>query len=78
MTTYSIGTTGYRAGPFAVKNQQIPDTNLSGNASATTGGVHMTIMRGDQVLVKEPDGSFKWYKFDSYRSTKDNPYLLKV
>lgn len=78
-TTYSVATTGYRAdtavGP---KSVILPDTNLTGNASAIAGGMQGTMQIGDLVLCKGPDGGQHWYKFDAERSTPANPVMLFV
>jgi hypothetical protein len=87
-TTYSVGTTGYRADQYQVTAAayDVPDADLSGNSCAIIGGVaggyfggvQYTMKTGDQMLVKQPDGSQRWMKFDAERSTPSNLILLPV
>lgn len=78
MTTYSLAYTGIVPGQDVTPAYLIPDTNLSGNACATRGGVHGTMARGDVFLAQGPDGAVGLYRFDPYRSHFANPVLLKV
>ena len=79
--TYSLAVTGLVPGQSTNKQWDIPDTclDVTGSAAcATAGGQQRTMALGDQMLVKGPDGSLHWYKFDPERSTKANPVLLFV
>lgn len=80
MTTYSLSVTGYIAGNAVTTSKlaQVPDANVSGNASATAGGQAGTMQTGDLVLVKGPDGGQHLYRFDAERSTPANPVLIFV
>lgn len=78
--TYSLSVTGYDArNPITtIETLKVPDTDASGNASATTGGLQHLAQTGNQVLCKGPDGGLHWYVLDPYRSTPANPVLLFV
>lgn len=78
MTTYSLGITGIVPGQSTNKSYDIPDANVSGNASANTGGMLGTMRAGDLMLVKGPDGAQHVYRYDTERSTPANPVLLFV
>lgn len=78
MTTYSLGITGLVPGQSTNKLYDIPDASLDGGTSATAGGMQNTMRTGDIMLVKGPDGSQAFYRYDSERSTVQNPVLLKV
>ena len=78
MTTYSLGITGLVPGQSTNKLNDIPDANVSGNASATVGGMQGTMATGNLMLVKGPDGGMALYRYDTERSTVQNPVLLKV
>lgn len=79
-TTYSLSATGYIAGNAVTttKALDVPDANVSGNASATAGGQQGTMQAGDLVLAKGPDGAQHLYRFDAERSTAANPVLVFV
>ncbi len=81
-TTYSLGVTGLVPGQSTNKLYKIPDQSLDGTAAgrtaATPGGMQGVMSMGDQMLVKGPDGSQHWYKYDTERSTPTNPVLLYV
>ena len=78
MTTYSLAVTGLVAGQSTNKLYDIPDATISGNASATVGGMQGTMATGNLMLVKGPDGGLALYRYDTERSTVANPVLLKV
>lgn len=77
-TTYSLGVTGLVPGQSTNKLYDVPDANISGNASATAGGMAGTMQTGDLMLVKGPDGAQHLYRYDTERSTPSNPVLLRV
>jgi hypothetical protein len=80
--TYSLAKYGMVPGQSTNLQYDIPDTSLDigtgAQAASTTGGMQGTMARGDQMLVKGPDGSLHWYKYDAERSTPANPVLLFV
>jgi hypothetical protein len=78
MTTYSLGVRGIVPGQATIKSYDIPDANVSGNSSATVGGMQGTMRAGNVMLVKGPDGGQALYRYDTERSTASNPVLLKV
>lgn len=73
--TFSLGTTGYRAGtPFNVQPLVLGDA--TGGRNGTQAAAMAT---GAYVWVKEPDGSQRYYAIDAERSRPGGPvYLLKV
>lgn len=80
MATYKQSITGYEArNPVTTtKLLNVPDANLSGNASAVRGGQQGTMKNGDLVLCQGPDGGMHWFRFDAERSTAANPVLIFV
>jgi hypothetical protein len=81
MATYSLAGAGVAAGGFQLNTAaiyKIPDTSADGEAAAGAGGFLQATQDGDQMLVKRPDGSFGWYKYDAERSTPANPILIAV
>jgi hypothetical protein len=81
MATYSLAAAGVVAGGSQMNTAaiyKIPDLDLSGNNCTTPGGMQLTMFQGDVMLVKRPDGSFGWYKYDAERSTPANPILIAV
>ncbi len=62
MATYSQTATGY----------------MDGESCAGPGGLLQATQDNDQMLVKGPDGSLAWYRYDAERSTPTNPILVKV
>ena len=83
MATYSLTATGYVTGPvLGNKDYDIPDLSASGIQVGVqnkgSGGQQLAMQRGDQMLVKNPDGSQSWYTFDAERSTATNPVLIPV
>lgn len=80
MATYNQSITGFVAGNAVttIETLDVPDANISGNASAVAGGQQGTMQTGDLVLCKGPDGGTHLYRFDAERSTPANPVLLYV
>ena len=79
MATYSQTATGYVTGSLlGPKSYNIPDLDLGGNSCVPNAGMAQTMAQGDQMLVKGPDGSLHWYKYDAERSTVANPVLIYV
>lgn len=73
MTTYSLGTTGIAAqNPFQPKVFDVPDTSQSGISCNAIGGMAQVMRTEDSLLVKNPDGSQSYQRFDAERS---NPAL---
>ena len=80
-TTYSQTATGYVVGGNNLPTKKlydIPDLDLSGNDCTQPGGMQLTMRQGDLMLVKNPDGSQSWYRYDAERSTVANPILVAV
>jgi hypothetical protein len=72
-TTYSLGTTGIAAqNPSQPKVFDVPDASQSGISCNAIGGAAQVMRTGDSLLVKNPDGSQSYYRFDAERS---NPAL---
>jgi hypothetical protein len=81
MATYSLSATGVVAGGFQLntaKIYDIPDLSSSGVMTGVDEGRKQAMRLGDPMLVKQPDGSFAWYRYDAERSTVANPILVKV
>ena len=78
MTTYSLAVTGLVPGQSTNKLYDVPDANVSSDASATAGGMQGTMRTGNLMLAKGPDGGKALYRYDTERSTVANPVLLKV
>lgn len=71
--TYSQSLTGIDAGArYSVpKTVQVGDLDAASNAlnSLTDAGAQQgSMMRGNQILCKNPDGSQAWYTIDAERS----------
>ena len=80
-TTYSVGLTGQLAGsPFVpAKELDVPDADAANNCVAVSAAALGAAMkRGQQLLVKFPNGSQKWCTMDAERSTFANPLFLPV
>ena len=83
MTTYSLSGTGYITGPvLGNKDYDIPDLSSSGIVVGTNdqnlGGRQQAMQIGNQMLVKQPDGSLRWMTIDAERSTITNTVLIPV
>jgi hypothetical protein len=77
--TYSLSATGYITGPvLGQKSYSIPDLSRSGIQTGVAGGQANAMVIGDQMLVKQPDGSLRWMTLDAERSTAANPVLVPV
>ena len=80
--TYSLAKYGMVPGQSTNLQYDIPDTSLdagTGAQSASTRGAMQAVMsKGDQMLVKGPDGGLHWYKYDTERSSYANPVLIFV
>lgn len=71
--TYSVAQKGQRADSLqAVQNLTLPDTY------ARPGGMARAQALGAEMLCKNADGSFSWYKLDAERSTPSKPVLVPV
>ena len=71
--TFSQSLTGINAGArySAPKTVQVGDLDAAGNALnalAAIGAQQGLVMRGNQVLCKNPDGSQSYYTMDAERS----------
>ena len=80
-TTYSQTATGYVVGGFNLPTKKlydIPDLSSSGIQTGLAQGQANAMQTGDQMLVKNPDGSSSWYTLDAERSTPANPILVAV
>ena len=84
MTTYSLATTGVRAGyPMTtLKQVTLPDDSVPASGvtvtTATLGGMQNAMRLGVPMLCKNADGSQSWYTLDAERSTPTVPVLRAV
>lgn len=82
MATYSLGTTGLKAG-YVTPDEilDVPD-DVSGTFGtivvATVGGMANAMRQNLPMYVRGPDGGFGWYTFDAERSTPTAPILKAV
>ena len=82
MTTYSQSLTGINAGScYAPKIDDVPDADAAGNCLAGTasfiGAQQGNMMRGNQILVKGPDGGQFWATIDAERSVPGVSLILR-
>lgn len=71
-STYSQSLTGINAGSrYNAGVLKVSDADAAGNAlnaGGDAGAQQGVMMRGNQVLCKNPDGSQTWYTMDPVRS----------
>lgn len=78
--TYSQGITGVNANARynPVKTVAVGDTDAAGDAiSPRTRSWDGPMMRGTQILCKNPDGSQSWYTIDAERSGVDGQLVMR-
>ncbi len=78
--TFSQGITGVSANYRynAPKTIQVGDTDIAGNAVSPDGkGRGGQMMRNDQILCQDPDGSLKWYVIDAERSGPGGQLVMR-
>jgi hypothetical protein len=79
--TYSQSLTGINAGSrYTAKVVQVGDTDAAGNVignSTNAGGQQGVMMRGNQVLCKNADGSQTWYTIDAERSVPGASLVMR-
>ena len=78
--TYSQSVTGINAGARynAPKTLQVGDTDAAGNVVGIDGGQRGVMMRGNQVLCKNPDGSQSYYTIDAERSVPGVSLVMRA
>lgn len=80
--TYSQSLTGVNAGSvYAPKAIRIGDADAAGNAlnalAPGAGAQQGVMMRGNQILCKNADGSQSWYTIDAERSVPGVSLIMR-
>lgn len=79
--TYSQAVTGVNANAMynAPKTVQVGDVDAAGNDVGSSARARDgAMMRGAQILCKNPDGSQSWYTIDAERSLRGQTIMRPV